>query len=227
MVAVAVGRLEHRSAGALAGWVGFVLAFATLQYAGRFASNDRPADLAFRWETSVAAFISSAIVLGIAVLLAYRIGIRRAFALRPPRSWRTAVLVAGLIILAMLALSSLLDPVIDPEEEQGLVPTSWDPDRAAQFVAFALAVTVVAPVVEELMFRGVGFTLLEPLGEWVAILGVGLAFALVHGLVEGFVIIFAFGVGLAYLRSRTDSIYPCMLLHSAFNAIALIVGLAS
>jgi membrane protease YdiL (CAAX protease family) len=222
-----VGRVEERPSGALAGWVGFVLAFALLQYAGRFASDDRPADLAFRWETSIAAFISSAIVLGIAILLAYRVGIRHAFALRPPRSWRTAVGIAGAIILAMLVLSSALAPVLDPEEEQGLVPTSWDSDRAPQFVAFALAVTVVAPVVEELMFRGVGYTLLEPLGEWVAILGVGLAFALVHGLVEGFVIIFAFGVGLAYLRSRTDSIYPCVLLHSAFNTIALIVGLTT
>jgi membrane protease YdiL (CAAX protease family) len=36
-----------------------------------------------------------------------------------------------------------------------------------------------------------------------------------------------FGIGLAYLRSRTDSIYPCMLLHASFNAFGLIVGIAS
>jgi membrane protease YdiL (CAAX protease family) len=222
-----VGRVEERASGALAGWVAFIVVFASLQYAGRLTADDRPEDLAFRWETSIAAFVSSAIVLGIAILLAYRRGLREAFALRPPRSWRTALLVSGGIIAAMLVLSTALAPVLDPEEEQGLVPTTWDPDRAAQFAAFALAVTVVAPVVEELMFRGVGYTLLEPLGKHVAIVGTGLAFGLVHGLFEGFAIIFAFGIGLAYLRSRTDSIYPCVLLHSAFNGTALILGLTT
>jgi len=56
---------------------------------------------------------------------------------------------------------------------------------------------------------------------------VGLAFALVHGLIGGFPPLLVFGVGLAYLRSRTDSIYPCMLLHASFNAFGLIVGIAS
>lgn len=222
-----MGRVDERISGALVGWSAFILAFATLQYAGRFASDDQPAGLAYRWETSVAAFISSAIVLGIAMLLAYRRGFREAFALRPPRSWGTALGISGAIILAMLLVSSALAPVLDPEEEQGLVPTSWEPDRLPQFAAFAVAVTIVAPIVEELMFRGVGYTLLEPFGEWTAILGVGLAFGLVHGLVEGFLIIFAFGVGLAYLRSRTKSIYPCVLLHSAFNAAALVLGLTT
>jgi uncharacterized protein len=227
VVALAVGRVEERVSGALAGWIAFVLVFASLQYAGRLASGDQPADLAYRWETSIAAFVSSAIVLGIAILLAYRRGLRETFALRPPRSWRTALLISGAIILVMLAVSVALSPVLDPEEEQGLIPTTWDPDRIPQFGAFALAVTVVAPIVEELMFRGVGYTLLEPLGERVAIVLVGLAFGLVHGLFEGFLIIFAFGTALAYLRSRTGSIYPCVLLHSVFNGTALVLGLTT
>ena len=35
-----------------------------------------------------------------------------------------------------------------------------------------------------------------------------------------------FGIGLAYLRSRTDSIYPCILLHASFNAAGLAIGVA-
>jgi membrane protease YdiL (CAAX protease family) len=222
-----VGRVEGRGSGALVGWSAFVLVFAALQYAGRLTSDERPDDLAYRWETSVAAFVSAAIVLGIAVLLAYRRGLRETFALRPPQSWGTALRISGAIIIVMLVISTALSNVLDPEEEQGLVPTSWDPDRLPQFGAFVLAVTVVAPIVEELMFRGVGFTLLEPFGEWFAIIVVGIAFGLVHGLFEGFVIITAFGMGLAYLRSRTQSIYPCILLHSSFNAIALVLSLVT
>lgn len=227
MVTVAVGRVAERASGALVGWLAFVVVFGSLQYAGRLTAEDRPDDLAYRWETSVAAFFSSALVLGIAVALAYRRGLREAFALRRPRSWRTALLASGAIIVAMLIVSTALSPLLDPEEEQGLVPTTWDSTRAAQFGAFAIAVTVVAPVVEELMFRGVGYTLLEPFGQRFAIVGVGLAFALVHGLIEGFVIIAAFGIALAYLRSRTQSVYPCIVLHFAFNATALLLGLTT
>ena len=222
-----MGRVEERASGALLGWCAFVVVFSALQYAGRLTSGEQPDDLAFRWETSVAAFISAGFVLAIAVLLAYRRGLRETFALRQPTSWRTAYLVSGGIIAAMVVISTALSPVLDPEEEQGLVPTSWEAGRIPPFVAFVIAVTVVAPVVEELMFRGVGFTLLEPFGQWVAIIVVGIAFGLVHGLFEGFVIITAFGIGLAYLRSRTQSVYPCILLHAVFNATALILGLAT
>jgi membrane protease YdiL (CAAX protease family) len=225
VVALAVGRVVERTSGALAGWAAFVVVFAGLQYAGRFTAEDRPDDLAFRWETSIVALVSSAIVLGIALALAHGRGFREAFAFRRPRSWWTALLVSGAIIVAMLVVSFALSPLLDPEEEQGLVPTTWDSSRAAPFAAFALAVAVVAPIVEELMFRGIGYTLLEPFGERFAIVGVGVAFGLVHGLVDGFVIIVAFGIGLAYLRSRTQSIYPCILLHSVFNGTALLIGL--
>ena len=56
---------------------------------------------------------------------------------------------------------------------------------------------------------------------------VGLAFALIHGLVEGFPIIATFGIGLTYLRAKTGSIYPCILLHAAFNGAALALGVAT
>jgi membrane protease YdiL (CAAX protease family) len=227
VVALAVGRVAERTSGALVGWVAFVVVFASLQYAGRFTAEDRPDDLAYRWETSIVALVSSAIVLGIALALAHGRRFREAFALRRPRSWRTALLLSGAIIVAMLVVSFALSPLLDPEEEQGLVPTTWDSSRAAPFAAFALAVAVVAPIVEELMFRGIGYTLLEPFGERFAIVAVGLAFGLVHGLVDGFVIVAAFGIGLAYMRSRTRSIYPCILLHSAFNGTALLIGLTT
>jgi membrane protease YdiL (CAAX protease family) len=33
-----------------------------------------------------------------------------------------------------------------------------------------------------------------------------------------------FGIAIGWLRARTDSIYPPMVLHAAFNATALIVS---
>ena len=36
-----------------------------------------------------------------------------------------------------------------------------------------------------------------------------------------------FGVALAYLRDRTDSVYPGMLVHASFNAVALAYAVLS
>jgi len=75
--------------------------------------------------------------------------------------------------------------------------------------------------VEELMFRGLGQSLLSFLGRWPSILVVGIAFGATHGLLEALLILVPFGVALAYLRDRTDSVYPGMLVHASFNGVAL------
>jgi membrane protease YdiL (CAAX protease family) len=59
-----------------------------------------------------------------------------------------------------------------------------------------------------------------------AIIGVGLAFGLAHGLIEALPILSLFGIGLAWLRERTDSVYPPILLHAVFNGFALAVSVA-
>jgi membrane protease YdiL (CAAX protease family) len=86
---------------------------------------------------------------------------------------------------------------------------------------------VVAPVVEELTFRGLGYSLLEPIGRLAAILWVGVAFGLAHGLIEGLPILIVFGCGLAFLRERSGSVYPGMAVHATFNAVALIVAVTT
>ena len=108
-----------------------------------------------------------------------------------------------------------------------MIPEHWNPSKIAPFAAFCVVVVVIAPIVEELLFRGVGYGLLARFGEYTAIILVGLSFAFVHGLIAGFAVIASFGAGLAYLRAKTDSIYPCMLLHASFNAFGLAIGIAS
>ncbi len=90
----------------------------------------------------------------------------------------------------------------------------------------ALAVAVVAPIAEELTFRGLGVSLLSHLGSWVAIAVTGLAFALAHGIVEGIPVFFVIGAALAYLRVRTGSILPAILVHAVFNGVQLGIGVS-
>ena len=89
---------------------------------------------------------------------------------------------------------------------------------AANLVLFA----VIAPFVEELTFRGSGQSLLGFLGRWPSILVVGVAFGLAHGLVEALLVLVPFGVALAWLRDRTDTVIPGMLVHALFNGAALV-----
>src|SRR5207244_12083581 len=127
----------------------------------------------------------------------------------------------------MVALSDVPAPLLHPGQEQGITPDTWQPDHAAAYVGNGLVVAVVAPIVEELTFRGLGYSLLVRYGRWTAIALVGIAFGLAHGLVEAFPFLAAFGAGLAYLRSRVDSVYPGMIVHGLFNAVALTVAVSA
>jgi membrane protease YdiL (CAAX protease family) len=224
---LAVGRLNRAPSGALLGWLAFVIAFSALNYTARLTGPTPPRDVAYRWESSIGALLQVAIVFGVVMLIALGRDKRVLFALRRPSSWGRALGISLAVIGAVVLLAQALSPFIDPEAEQGLTPTYWDSDRIPQFAGYAFAVIVAAPIVEELVFRGAGFTLLRPFGARVAVLGTGVAFGLAHGLVEGLPIITAFGLGLGYLRERTESIYPCVVLHSAFNATAVILGLTT
>jgi CAAX protease family protein len=124
----------------------------------------------------------------------------------------------------IIAVSAVLEQVANAGEEQGLTPDHWDPNRAGAYAASFVAIAVVAPIVEELTYRGEGFGLLSAYGRWVAIVGTGLTFALGHGLLVGLPVLLVFGLGLAWLRERTDSVYPGIALHSIFNGAALIAA---
>lgn len=216
----------------LAAWLVFVLAFVLLSYAGRASGADTPDDLAYRYSSSIAAAVQYAIMLGILLLIGRGLPRRELFALRRPPSWRRAGGLAALALLAIYAFAFAYSQVLalfgdwSTTEEQGLVPSGWDSSRAGAFVAFFLAVTVLAPVVEELTYRGMGLTFLLPYGAVLAVVTTSVLFGGAHGLLIGLPVLTAFGIANAWLRLRTDSIYPPMLVHSVFNGVAMIVSVA-
>jgi len=211
----------------LALWSSFVLAFTTLSYTLRFTSGKPPKDLLYRWSTVVGNLVQfaiiAAIVYGIAGLSGER---RRVLALRRPTSWRTAFRIGLGVGVGISVLTIALGPVLHPNREQGVTPDTWQPRHLAAYIANGIVIAVVAPIVEELTFRGLGYSLLARYGRWAAIIGTGIAFGLAHGLVNAFPFLAAFGIGLAYLRSRVDSVYPGMIVHGLFNAIALTVAVS-
>jgi uncharacterized protein len=220
--AVAVGVVETKPR--LAWWTLLVGVLAALAYASRASGGKPPENALYQWGTAISAAILYAIVLGLVLWIAKGAPARQLLGLRQPRSWLKALGLALAVFIGIIVVGAALDPFLNAGEEQGLTPTGWDSSRAAAFAANAVVVAVLAPIVEELTYRGLGFGVLRPYGEATAIVGVGIAFGLAHGLLEGLVILSLFGMGLAFLRSRTDSVYPPMLLHAAFNGFALAVS---
>jgi uncharacterized protein len=204
-----------------------VVAFATLSYTLRFTSGKPPKDLLYKWSTAAGTLfqfaIIAAIIYGIAGLSHDRRGV---FALRRPTSWRTAIKIGIGVGIGIFILTLILTPLLEPGREQGVTPDTWQPEHAAAYIANGIVIVMVAPIVEELTFRGLGYSLLARYGRWVAVIGTGLAFALAHGLVDAFPLLAAFGFGLAYLRSRVDSVYPGIIVHGLFNAVALTVAVS-
>jgi uncharacterized protein len=211
--------------GRLIAWLALVGALAALAYVGRASGGDPAEDVLYRYETAVGSAILYGLVFAILLLLCRGASARDLLALRRPRSWGRAALISLAIFGIMLVLGAALDPFLDAGEEQGLTPEEWDTDRAGAFAANAAVVAGLAPVVEELTYRGLGFSLLARFGQAAAIVLTGVLFGLGHGLVVALPILTAFGLGLAYLRSRTDSIYPSIVLHSVFNALSLALAL--
>lgn len=205
-------------------WLLVVSALAALNYAAQLAGTETPDDLAYRYSSSIAALVQYGIMLAILLLIARGLSRRDLFALRRPDSWRQALGLALVALVAIWIASAAFAPFLDADEEQGLVPDEWDSSRAGAFVAFFLVVALVAPAVEELTYRGVGFTLLAPYGTWVAILATGALFGAAHGLIAGLPVLTFFGIAVGWLRARTRSVYPPMILHGVFNATALIVS---
>lgn len=209
----------------LPAWVALATALAALNYAGNLAADAEPdRDVLYRWSTAVAGGIQFGIILLVVALIARGVP-RAALGLRAPTSWRRA---AGLVLAALVgiwAIAYVLGMFLDAGDEQGLVPEEWDATRAAPFVANFAVVALVAPLVEELTYRGLGFaTVSTRLGTAGTVLVTGVAFGLAHGLVVALPVLSAFGIVLGVLRARTASVYPCIALHALFNGVALLAA---
>jgi membrane protease YdiL (CAAX protease family) len=205
----------------LALWFGLIAFFIVVQYAGRAAGGSGGEPL-YTWSFAVGSLIQEAIflliVLAIAGFSAERLGLRR-----PAQKWRAVgLVVAGFVAIQIFELVYVA--IVHPGNEQGLTPHAWQPNHALQYVVNGVIVCTLVPFVEELTFRGLGFSLLRPYGKWVAILGTGVLFGLSHGLLLSLPIIVLFGCVLAWIREQTDSVYPGMFLHGTFNLIALVAA---
>jgi len=216
-----------RQPGRLAAWGVLVGLLAALSYGARLSGGTSPDDVLYLWSTFVGASLQYGIMFVLILAIAHGLN-RPLLALRAPTSSRRAVGQGFVALVAIFAATAALSPFLDAGDEQGLVPKGWDGSRAVPFLANAAVVCLVAPLVEELLFRGLGFGLLAPfVGPWVATVATGVSFGLAHGLVLGLPVLSIFGITLGWLRWQTGSVIPGMVVHAIFNAAALVAAVAT
>jgi membrane protease YdiL (CAAX protease family) len=213
--------MQHMISVRLYFWVVLVGGFAALGYAS-YGDNSGRSDDIYKFSTFTNGTILYAVILGIGLAIA--IDRFDLLALRRPANVGLAARVAIVVVVAIFALEWIVTrlPFEDPGKEQGLAPTHWVPGHDAAFAANLVLFVGIAPCVEEIVFRGLGQSLLRRFGSLPAIVLVGLFFGLWHGLLIALLVLVPFGWGLAYLRERTDSIYPGIAVHALFNAVAIV-----
>jgi len=205
----------------LIAWLSLATVLILFGFAGQAASDDGDTEIFYSYGLAISSVVVYGILFGLTVWAATAygspldaLGLRRF-----PMKW---IGIAVGLILLVLVLAVVLERFLHAGEEQGYAPDVWRPDRAtAFFVNGAVAATVV-PFAEELFFRGLGVRALAFLGSLWAILGTAIVFGLGHGLLVAMPVFIAFGVALGWVRLRSDSVWPGILAHGLFNALATI-----
>jgi membrane protease YdiL (CAAX protease family) len=117
-------------------------------------------------------------------------------------------------------------PADEPQEiVDAVLKTDVDSWR---FFTIALAVTIGAPIMEELAFRGMIYPGLRRLGaaserhgRWIAIVLTGALFSAAHLSPSAALPLFAFGAFMCLVRDR-HGLVTCMAIHCSFNAWNLV-----
>ena len=120
--------------------------------------------------------------------------------------------IANMLTLSLMdALSTMRGaPIPNPVDAMGDLP-----------VAFNLVYScLLAPVCEELCFRGMLLRRLRPWGDGFALCASALLFALVHGNLYQMFYAFAVGLVLGGIVLYTGNLRGCMLLHAGVNFVS-------
>lgn len=97
------------------------------------------------------------------------------------------------------------------------------PKTLTEGVFGALAVCVLAPMLEEFLLRGVIMHYLKKYGIIINLAMSSLAFALLHFAPDTIIVMFFLGVLFGVIRVITNSIWPCVIAHSANNLFAYVL----
>ena len=93
-------------------------------------------------------------------------------------------------------------------------------DEVVPLFLLLITTVVLAPVFEELVFRGILLpVLVSKVGKINGVLLSALIFALAHLSVGELPPLFVLGIGLGLMRLSSGRLFPCALMHSLWNGV--------
>jgi membrane protease YdiL (CAAX protease family) len=117
------------------------------------------------------------------------------------------------VALTLVGWSELLEALGYPWREQTVLT-----DLRADPLAFFLSAVVLAPVCEEVLFRGLLYPALKrKIGIGLSMILTAGLFALVHWHLQTFPPLFVLGLALAYVYERTGTLVAPIAFHAVFN----------
>src|SRR4051794_3087947 len=124
---------------------------------------------------------------------------------------------------AYLVLAGIYSVLVNPPPDK--LPDELGANESTLLAIFTgIFVIVVAPFAEEFFFRGFLFQALRnSWGTWAGALGSAVIFSAIHLAPDKFVQLAILGTALALLFAKTDSLWPCILLHALNNMLAFAV----
>ncbi len=133
--------------------------------------------------------------------------------------WTGVALAPGLFLVVSFVLAAL------PEEWMNSYNEAASSIATASLAGF-IAVVVVAPVVEELIFRGLIVNRLSRvMPGWLAVVLAAAVFGACHGHPVWFGYAFVLGCVFGFIDLRAGSIWPSILGHMVFNSFSQILNL--
>ena len=140
---------------------------------------------------------------------------------------KDVVFYTFLLSIGVVILSDELDRIVNiiwPAPDYILdLNNLLQPESTLGFILLILAIVVIAPIGEELLFRGFLQQILEQ--SWNdttrSILVTALVFAVIHMNAYWFIQIYFLGILLGFLAWKTKSVIPSLILHSVNNGLAL------
>lgn len=139
------------------------------------------------------------------------------------------VLAAALLLVVItgvaFTLTEKIAPSLNLDQEQDLIFTAAS--TPVEIGLAFIALVMIAPVVEEAVFRGLMLPALAKRWGWMlATIITSVLFGAIHGQLNVGIVTFFMGLLLAWLYRRSNSLWPAIMFHSLKNlvAFALIFG---
>lgn len=203
--------------------------------AGSGASDETPLDQKFTPEVLVASIFFQFLLMGMVVaFVAWRVRITEWLGLRW-RLWPLAIVIAPAVLVFMWCLmgalhvsgwNAWLEKSLGIESMQEAVKLLQQAQDPAVVALMAVAAVLVAPLAEEVVFRGYLYPAAKRFcGTAGGIVFSSLVFAAAHGNVVALAPLFLLAVLLCLIFEFTGSIWACISVHFLFNGATVAIQL--